>query len=107
MSGTRDYLQVEVTVVGSTVIAFAILAAITGYIISSVVTGTTYIVFVSVALISLLLSLCIGCHGMIKSLVLPGCDQWNIRMVSSGFIIQIVLLCMGLLCYSISLFLIG
>lgn len=107
MPGSRGYLQVEVTVVASTVIAFAILAMITGYIISSVVTGTTYIVFVSVALISLLLSLCIGCHGMIKSLVWPGCEQWNIRMVSSGFVVQIVLLCMGLLSYSISLFLIG
>ena len=107
MSGTRDYLKVEVTVVASTVIAFAILAVITGYIISSVVTDTIYIIFVCVALISLFLSLCIGCHGMIKSLLLLDCDQWNIRMVSSGFIIQIVLLCMGLLCYSISLFLIG
>jgi hypothetical protein len=107
MLGTRDYLQVEVTVVASTIIAFAILAAITSYINSSVITGMSYIIFVAVALISLFLSLCIGCHGMIKSLLLLGCDQWNIRMVSSGFILQIVLLCMGLLCYSISLFLIG
>jgi hypothetical protein len=107
MLGTRDYLQVEVTVVASTIIAFAILAAITSYINSSVITGMNYIIFVAVALISLFLSLCIGCHGMIKSLLLLGCDQWNIRMVSSGFILQIVLLCMGLLCYSISLFLIG
>ena len=107
MLGTRVYLQVEVTVVASTVIAFAILAMITGYIISSTVTGAAYIIFVSVALISLLLSLFIGCHGMVKSLLLLGCDQWNIRMVSSGLIVQIFLLCMGLLCYSISLFLIG
>lgn len=107
MLGTRDYLKVEVTVVASTVIAFAILAVVTSYIFSSVVTGTTYTIFVGVALISLLLSLCLGCHGLIKSLLLLGCDQWNIRMVSSGFIIQIVLLCMGLLCFSISLFFIG
>lgn len=104
MSGARDYLQVEVTMAASTVIALAVLMVITSYIISSVVSGMAYIIFVGVALISLLLSLCIGCHGMIKSLLLLGCDQWNIRMVSSGFIIQIVLLCMGLLCYSISLF---
>ena len=107
MLGTRDYLQVEVTVVASTVIAFAILAVITSYIFSSAVTGTAYTIFVGLALLSLLLSLCIGCHGLIKSLLLLGCDQWNIRMVSSGFIMQIILLCMGLLCYSISLFLIG
>ena len=107
MSGNRDYLQVGVTVVASTVIALAILAMITGYIISSTVTGTTYTVVVSAALISLLLSLCIGCHGMIKSLLLLGCDEWNIRMVSFGFIIQIILLGMGLLCYLISLFHIG
>lgn len=104
MSGARDYLQVVATVVASTVIALAVLVVIVSYIISNTVTGTAYIIFVSVALVSLLLSLCIGCHGMIKSLLLLGCDQWNIRMVSSGFVIQIVLLCIGLLCYSVSLF---
>jgi len=73
MLGTRDYLQVEVTVVASTIIAFAILAAITSYINSSVVTGMSYIIFVAVSLISLFFSLCIGCHGMIRSLLLLDC----------------------------------
>ena len=106
MSDTRDYLQVVATVVASTVFALAVLVAITSYIISSVATGTAYIIFVAAALISLFISLCIGCHGMIKSLLLLGCDQWNIRMVSSGLVIQIALLCIGLLCYLISFFLI-
>jgi len=106
MLGMRDFLKVEVMVVASTVIAFALFAVITSYVITNVVTGITYFIFVGVALINLLLSLCIGCHGMIKCLLLIGCDQWNTRMISSGFIFQIVLLCMGLLCYSISLFLI-
>jgi hypothetical protein len=103
MSGTRNYLQVEVTVTSSTVIALAVLAAITSYIISSVVIGTAYIIFVSAALSSLLLSLCIGGYGMIKSLLLLDCDQWNIRMVSCGFVIQVVLICIGLLCFLMSL----
>jgi hypothetical protein len=104
MTSSRSYLQVEVVVVASTVIALSILAAITSYITSTTAVGLAYVVFVCIALFILLISLGIGCHGMIKSLLLLGCDQWNIRMVIPGFIIQIILLCMGLLCYSISLF---
>lgn len=107
MLGTRYYLQIAATVVASTIITFTIIVAITSYLTSSAAIGTAYFIFVGVALICILLSLCVGCHGMVKSLLLLGCDQWNIRMVSTGFIIQIVFLCIGLLCFSISLFFIG
>lgn len=104
MLNHRSYLHVVVTMIASTVVVIAILAAITGYLLTNTATGLPYFIIVGLALFSLFVSLGFGCYGMIKSLSMLGCDQWNIRLVNSGFVIQVVLLCIGLLCYLLSLF---
>ena len=104
MLGNRSYLKVASLIVASTVVALAILTAITSYIISHVAIAVAYILIVSMAFLCLLVSLGFGCHGLLKNLMLLGCDQWNVRMISSGFVIHSVFLCMGLLLYFVSLF---
>jgi len=90
--------------IASTVVAIVMLAAITAFLLTNTATGLPYFIIAGLALFSLFVSLGFGCHGMIKSLSMLGCEQWNIRLVYSGFVIQIVLLCIGLLCYLLSLF---
>ncbi len=103
MTGNSLYLKVEVTLIASTVVVLAILTAATGFVLSNGSTTIGYRLCAGVALFSLFLSLFSGCYGLIKSLSLLGCEQWNIRMVSPFYIAQIILLCIGFLLYLISL----
>ena len=103
MTGNSLYLKVEVTLIAGTAVVLAILAAATGFILSHGNTTIVYSLCAGMALFSLLLSLFAGCYGLLKSLSLLGCEQWNIRMLSPFYIAQIILLCTGFLLYLISL----
>jgi hypothetical protein len=103
MIRNTTYLIVNGTIVLSTVLALAILMASSGYIISNMAVSVVYFLCAGIGLLSLLLSLLVGCYGMGKSLSLLGCEQWNIRMVRGGFVLQIILLCLGLALYLASL----
>jgi hypothetical protein len=103
MPRNNTYLIVNATIVMSTVLALVILMASSGYIISNAAVGIVYWLCAGIGLLSLLLSLLLGFYGVAKSLSLLGCAQWNVRMVRSGFIVQIILLCVGLVVYLASL----
>jgi hypothetical protein len=91
------------TMVLSTVIAMAILMASTAYVVSSMVVNIVYALAAGLGLVCILLSLLIGCQGIVKSLSQLGCEQWNVRMVRGGFVAQLILLLLGLALYLLSL----
>ena len=103
MSRNRTYLMLNGALLMSTVLALAILLAATATIVSGMAVNTVYAVVVGLGLIGILLSLLIGCQGIVKSLSLLGCEQWNVRMVRGGFMAQLVLLLLGLALYLLSL----
>ena len=103
MARNTSYLTVISAITLSTVLALAILMASSGHIISARAVGIVYWLCAGIGLLSLLLSLLMGCYGMLTSLSLLGCEQWNIRMVRGKFVVQIILLCLGLALYLVSL----
>jgi hypothetical protein len=104
MLANRTYLQIETLLSAGTMVTLALLFAVTAYIISTVVIDVIYLMTVTLALLCLLVSLAIGCYGLVKSLMLLGCEQWNVRMIHCGFIAQGIFICVGLLFYLVSLF---
>lgn len=104
MLENRIYLKIVTMIIASSVVATALLAAITVCIIINAAHSIVYYTVVSAAFLSLLVSLVVGCHGMIKSLKLLGCEYWNVRIINTSFMIQIVFLCLGLILYLLSLF---
>jgi hypothetical protein len=104
MSRNSTYLMLNSALVLSTVIAMAILMASTAYVVSAMVVNHVYALLAGLGLLFVLLSLLIGCQGIIKSLSLLGCEQWNVRMVRGGFVAQLGLLLLGLTLYLLALF---
>ena len=104
MASNRTFLKLAAAQMASTVFALAIFSATTAYIVSSAPAGVTYFILSGLGLFSLFLSLVIACYGIVKNISLLGCEYWNVRMVRASFIIQNILLCLGVLIYLVSLF---
>ena len=95
--------MVESLLVLATVLALVMCIGMSAYVVSNTNSGVLYFVSAGLGLFGLLLSLMLGLQGVLRSLSLIGCEQWNIRMSRKGFLVQIILLCVGLFIYSASL----
>ena len=104
MSAHSTYLNVIVWLATATLITLAIaVAGSSGYLISVASVATSYLLVTGLGLFLLFFSLVLGAYNTIKALALLDCEQWNIRMVIKPTIVQIILLCAGVLFYLFSL----
>jgi len=106
MTANTTYLRTASLLIAVTLIVLAIVIAGASYVASTTTLSAGYYTSTGLGLLSLLISLFIGCFSFIKSLCLLDCDQWNIRMVILPSIAQVVLLCAGMLVIALSVFLI-
>lgn len=101
-SAAGYYLNLSSRLGGATIVAIAIVFASASFLLVGQALAAGYVVCVLAALIFLILSLIVGWWGTARTLVVGDCAQWSVREARTFWVVQCILVCVGLILSGLS-----